>query len=153
MSETTTDSALTITLKAGGGYDAPWLVVRADSPDDAVMKLDNLGDVIASTIAAANLLHGANNAAPVVQNSPQLAAVPAQAPAQKPSWGQQTSGSGGGGNFNAARLHPEGAKCGQCGGAVQYKSITARATGKTFELWTCPNQRSKGDGHYSEFVN
>lgn len=30
-------------------------------------------------------------------------------------------------------------------------AFTSKA-GKDFKMWTCPNQRSKGDGHYSEFI-
>lgn len=42
--------------------------------------------------------------------------------------------------------------CDKCGEVVVYKQITSKA-GKRFELWTCPNQKSRGDGHHSEFID
>ncbi|WP_181641720.1 hypothetical protein, partial [Nocardioides massiliensis] len=44
-----------------------------------------------------------------------------------------------------------GKVCGGCATPIQFKSFTAKS-GKAMRMWTCPNQRSKDDGHFSEFI-
>lgn len=152
------------TLKAGQGYDAPWLTVDASDPVDLKTKLDGLGSSAAfeSLVNAANLLKGANNAAPLLQGGEQAQPAPQQAPAQpvqQSPWGgqqpaqqaaSQPQGGFSGGPQNG-QPHPEGISCPACGSAVLYKEFTSKA-GKDFKLWACPQQRSKGDGHYSKFI-
>ena len=52
---------------------------------------------------------------------------------------------------NDTEQHPEGLQCSSCGQVVVYKKIAKG--NRTFELWTCPNQRQRNDGHHSEFIN
>jgi hypothetical protein len=47
-----TESAVTVTLKAGAGYDAPWVVVRADTPAEATQYLTALGNQGVFAVAA-----------------------------------------------------------------------------------------------------
>lgn len=148
------------TFKAGAGYEAPWITVDASDPDDLAVKLRSLighDDAVQAVIEFSNVLRGGYTAAPVLPgNQGQAAApAPAPAPAQQPApsgWGSPAGAQ----HTQAAPLvvlHPEGVTCGSCNAPVQYKSIFSKAKNKTFNLWSCPNQRSKGDGHYSEFAD
>jgi len=149
------EAPFTVTLKGGAGFEAPWLVLRGSSAEDVVALLGEAqinelpkligefaGDFRAKAGAGApSASGGARGGSP----SPQRASTPrgrqASSGASAPQNQQQD-----------VEYHPEGIEC-HCGGAVQYKKITAKASGKTFEMWVCPNQRSKGDGHFSEFIN
>lgn len=154
MSEDTAD--LTITLKAGTAFSDPWVVVRGNNPDDVLMKLNALDDVIAATVDTANKLKAANAVAPIVQGGSVAQATVQEAPQASNGWGsspaasQQTQQAPP--QNNGVRYHPEGKLCPSCNAGVIFKEINAKS-GKTFQLWTCPNQRSKGDGHFSEFAN
>lgn len=142
------DAPFTVTLKQGAGFESPWLVLRGQSAEDVVAllgeaKLNELPRLISEfaadfrgeTGAAAQGAPARSSGSPSrSQAAPRRAAAPQQS-AQAD-----------------VELHPESLTC-HCGGAVQYKKITAKASGKTFEMWVCPNQRSKGDGHFSEFIN
>lgn len=48
----TDDAKYTATLKAGAGYDAPWLVVRADTPDEMVQALRDAYSTLSAPLAA-----------------------------------------------------------------------------------------------------
>jgi len=37
-------AAFTVTLKLGGGFDAPWIVVRGDDPQQLIQRLQGLHD-------------------------------------------------------------------------------------------------------------
>lgn len=147
------DKDLKVTLKAGTGYDAPWVSVDAENPDELDMKLRAIteGQTLSLVVDAASALKAVYNATPLTQPAQQ------QAPQQQPKsngWGNSAPAaqSAPANNGGGVRYHPEGLQCNQCGSAVQYKTINAKS-GKTFNLWTCPNQRSKDDGHYSTFAD
>lgn len=149
------EAPYTVTLKGGAGFEAPWLVLRASSAVDAVALLaeavdaelpekiaEFAGDFRAKNAgAAAPSAKGAQSGgSPSSQrgsrprsSAPRGAAAPAQ---------QQSSD---------VEYHPEGVTCSVDNEVVVYKEINSR--GKKYELWVCPNQRSKGDGHFSEFIN
>lgn len=150
-----TDLPLKLTLKSGAGYDAPWLTIDASDPTDLAAKIAGLkaGDLLQDAIELADLFKaagaiGSNVPTPTVNNGPtaQQAAAPgwAQPAAAAPAAAPAQPG---------VQFHPEGIKCPSCQSAVVFKQITSKKTGKQFQLWTCPNQRSSGDGHYSEFAN
>lgn len=158
MSEQSEQAPIVITLKGGAGFEAPWLVLRAQSAEDAVALLGET-----EFVELPKLIAGYADSF----RASQTGAAPAQAAdgarTSSPSSSVRTSTTGRQGaprgaapqNQNQSsdiELHPEGLTC-HCGGAVQFKKITAKASGKTFEMWVCPNQRSKGDGHFSEFIN
>jgi len=50
-------------------------------------------------------------------------------------------------SFNGAP-HPEGLVCAKCAAPVIGKVIRSGS-----KLWTCPNQQSKGDGHYTKWLD
>lgn len=160
------EHSLSATLKAGTDFDSPWVVVYGNTPDEVEFKLRNLSGVLEATVQAAAELRALHQVGPgaggqvveVQQAAPQAPAQPQgwnTSPAeQAPSWAagqqqappQQQAPAG-------VRLHPEGVQCPADGNVVQFKQITSKKTGKSYQMWTCPNQRSKDDGHYSEFVN
>lgn len=154
-----------LTVKSGAGFDAPWLTVDANDPSDLEFKVDALlaGSVLEKSIALAELFKAANNAAPLVQQPPQQAAPAQQAPPQQ-QWGQPQQGPAPTWATGAQPAavptgpvngtpHPTGQVCPLDGQVLQYKQITAKATGKQFKMWTCPNQKSRGDGHAAEFID
>lgn len=56
--------ALKATLKAGPGYEAPWITVEADNPTELAAKLDSLADAAApSLVNASNALQAVYQAA------------------------------------------------------------------------------------------
>ena len=139
-----------VTLKAGAGFDAPWITVDAADPSDLKFKLDNFdGPVLQAVVDTANALKAANviGAPDVPQAAPQAPA----APAQPSGWGKPAAQQAPAPQQQPGVVYHPVDVCGGCGSRVQEKVITSKSTGKTYELWTCPNQRAKGDGHYSEF--
>lgn len=144
------------TLKAGGGYDAPWLTVDAADQNDLAFKLRGLiehDSALTLVVEAANALKAVNNAGPIA--APVAQAAPAPAPAAPPAWAPTPQAAPAAPPAAPAGVvyHPEGIVCPMDQQPVVFKSITSKKTGKAFQLWTCPNQRSQGDGHYSEFAN
>lgn len=87
----TDDNApLTATLKAGAGYDAPWLVVRANNPAELAQRLNAVidGTVTGPLVAAAQVLASEySGAAPAPAQQPQQTFQ--QPPAQNQGFGQQ----------------------------------------------------------------
>lgn len=163
-------SPIVVTLKAGTGYDAPWLVIRGDNPDLVTNMLRNLGELPTATVEAANLFRSTHNVGPLLPNAPQEQAPVQQAPPQQPAWGtipaqgglQQTNPGQQWGQpapqqqapqQQGAQPHPEGLTCPMDGQVLQYKVVTRRSDQKQFKFWACPNQKNKDDGHRSEFAN
>lgn len=148
---------LRATVKSGSDFSAPWLTVDANDPNDLVFKLDALlnSDASAKVIELASQFKAANNLAPVLPSGPAPTPAPTpapasngwRAPAQQP---QQQAPAWSGGPQNGSP-HPENKSC-PCGQVLQYKSGTSKA-GKAYKLWACPNQRQRGDGHVTEFVD
>lgn len=152
MSEDT--APIVVTLKAGTGYDAPWLVIRGYDPDDVVNKLTGLDGVIEATLEAAGAFAaGRALGKPEVQ---QNEAPVQQQPAQK-AWGQN-GGSGQGQQQNqpprskfGGQLHPEGKTCEICPNVLELKKTQ---TGKS--KWQCNDWRwnnGNPNGHSSEFID
>lgn len=150
------DANLVVTLKAGTGYDSPWIVVRGDNPDDVTNKLNGLGDLISATVTAAELFKGAGNAAPLtVPQQPQVSPVQVSPQPVSNGWGgqpQQQQAPQQQGGLPQVRLHPEGLAC-NCGRTLEYKEVNRKSDGKQFKFWTCPAQQKRDDGHRSEFAN
>lgn len=44
MTDEVQTAAIKVTLKAGQGYDAPWITVQGDRPEEVAAKLDALGE-------------------------------------------------------------------------------------------------------------
>ena len=154
------DLPIKATLKAGAGYDAPWLTVDAHDPSDLELKLNAIanGGAPQALIEAANALKAANNAAPllggnIVTGGPNDASLrlvpPVQQqpdPQQAGGWGQQqTQGTPPPQQFQQpqqqgftrpATTHPEGKACDACNAPLEYKKTSS---GKG--TWRCPSWR------------
>lgn len=159
------ESPIKATLKAGTGYDVPWLTIDATDPNDLEQKLRGIieSKVLETVAEAASLFQATQNAAPLTQpqapaqqgEQPAWSQAPAQqaAPQQSGGWGaaqqrpQQAAPQGGG-----VQLHPEGKQC-NCGATLQFKAVNRKSDGKQFKFWACPNQQRRDDGHDTEFAN
>ena len=116
------DTEVSVTLKGGAGYDAPWVVLRA--PDVATARTlvddeENLTPLLDSAAKAGKYFSGLN--APV-----QTAAA-------------SSSSSGG-----------EGRTCKH--GAMQWKSGFSSSTGKAWQGWFCPSPKGTPDQCKPEFT-
>lgn len=139
-----TESALTVTLKAGGGYEAPWLVIRADTPEQLTQRLDAVIEkgIDAAVILAAQSLarEWGGNTAPavsgqanvestlggqVVQDTPGFTSAPQQPAAPAPA-------------------APSGGLAPICQhGAMNYKS--GEKNGRTWQAYMCPTPKGTPD--------
>ena len=163
---TESSAPLRATLKAGGGYDVPWLTVEADNPNDLEQRLRGIIDskVLETVAEAASLFQATQNAAPLVTGGPrdQTLSQPQQAAPQQQSngWGaaqsqpQQQSAppqqQGGGGSRFGGPPHPEGKTCEICPNVLEFKKTS---TGKG--TWRCSEWRwnnGSPNGHSSEFA-
>lgn len=140
----TDEKPIKATLKAGAGYDAPWLTVDMPDPSTGANMLTAIREsaLLTELVATAEVLKGLNKAA--------HGATPvADAPAEKPKsgWGNSSTPA----QEPAVKFHPEGKQC-ACGKTLQYKKVFSKAKNKEYEFWSCPDQRNKDDGHLSEFV-
>lgn len=87
MTDEAQGSALTVTLKGGGDYNAPWIVVRADDPNEMEHYLSAVKERLTTAVSdAARSFHaiwnvadglGASSVQPAPQAQPQAPAAPA----------------------------------------------------------------------------
>ena len=133
------EAPLKATLKAGAGYDDPWLTVDGTDPNDLKFKLTSLAEagVLQALVDTASLLRAANNATPVTapvdagpapQQSSGWGSAPAQPQQQAPQ--QQPQARPG------DRPHPEGKTCTACNQVLIHKT-----TGSGKSTWRCPAWR------------
>lgn len=139
------------TLKGDGS--APWIVAHGDEVHEAERLIeDSLKGSFFQTVAEASTLL---SAAVKVANG-MAPGAPAQAPQQdyparqqvqpQPQAQQWNNPPAQQSSFNGTP-HPQGKTCPLCGAGVVGKQPREK------RMWTCPNQRSKGDGHYVEWIN
>lgn len=146
------------TLKAGGGYDAPWLTVDANDPNDLAFKLRALIEhesALTLVVEAANALKAHNSAAPI--EAPQGAPAQQEQPKQQ-GWGQGQPAAQQGApqqrqhsNKYGGAPHPEGKTCEACPNVLEKKTTSS---GKA--VWRCPDWRwnsGNPNGHSNEFID
>jgi hypothetical protein len=152
------EAPYTITFKGGAGFEAPWLVVRAQSAEDAVAlmaeaKVADLPKLIGEY--AADFRASQTGAAPAQSAGGARTSGSPSRSGRTSTTGRQSATRGAAPQNNNQQqdveYHPEGVTCGACGETVVYKKI--EKGNRSFELWTCPNQRQRNDGHHSEFIN
>lgn len=137
------------TLKGDGS--APWIVAHGDDVESAEKIIeDSLKGSFFQTTAEASTLF---SAAVRVANGfdPNAPAEPSKPPYQARTAVGQNQAPGGYNNqpsnsFNGTP-HPEGKTCPMCNAGIVGKQP------KVKKMWTCPNQKSQGDGHYVEWIN
>lgn len=153
------EAPFTVTLKGGGGFDAPWLVLRAASAEDAVALLGEaaanelLERIAEYAVSFQEKVSGGSSTPKEKETSSRSSGSSARSGgssrgSRKPAQPEPA------GDDEELEFHPEGLECDKrgCDGRVHYKKIKS-GSGKVFELWVCEHQRSKGDGHFSEFIN
>lgn len=163
---TESSAPLRATLKAGGGYDVPWITVEANNPDDLEQKLRGIIDskVLETVAEAASMFQATQNAAPLTQpqQAQQQAPAPQAAPQQQNSgWGaaaqqpQQQAAppqqQGGGRSQHGAQLHPDGTQCAVCGEVLQHAMTRTNKA-----QWKCPQYRwnnGNPNNHTLEWAN
>lgn len=128
-------------------HDGDMVNFRADSPEELAHQFATFP--YAEYAQAKAALRGSAAAAPIVQ--------PAGVPQQSDPWGQppvqptqpvvvhQQSG-------GAQLLHPEGKQCQACGTVLAWKQFNRKSDNKLMKMWSCPNGRSRDDGHTTDFV-
>lgn len=129
------EAAYTVNLKTSANYDSGMLTIRAMDAEQLKERLleVQLTELVPTIIAVEKELQAAEAAT-------------------RPAGGGDSKGSSGGSTSDSGvKYHPEGVKCEKCTEAVVYKEIKTKA-GKTYKLWSCPNQSAKGDGHHSVFI-
>jgi hypothetical protein len=114
------NAALTATLKAGAGYDAPWLVVRANNPAELAQRLNAVidGSITGPLVAAAQVL------------AAEYGGAGAPAPARQP---QQTFQQPQAQNQGFGQQAPQQAAAAQQGGG----QVETNKWGATYE-WNAP---------------
>lgn len=122
--EDTAGTEVSVTLKGGSGYDAPWVVLRAPNVATARQLVDDED----------NLTPLLDSAAKAGQYFASLAPVPAA---------RAASSNSDGGNG-------EGKSCKH--GAMQWKSGFSAATGKAWQGWFCPTPKGTPDQCKPEFT-
>lgn len=162
MSEDT--APIVVTLKAGTGYDSPWLVIRGSNPDEVVTKLRSLDGVIEATLEAAGAFAAGRTFGATAQSAPQAAPAPFEQQAAPqgppPAWGQTPAAQQQGAapaqqapvrSKYAGQPHPEGKTCSICPNVLEKKKTQ---NGK--DVWRCPEWRWAGgavNGHSSEWID
>ena len=153
------EAPLKATLKAGTGYDAPWLTVDGDNPDDLKNKLVYLAEAgtLQAVADAAAQLHAVYSVGTVTAPPPPAPIQPEPQYQQQPSasWGQQQAPVQQApqqqrGGRPGDRPHPEGKSCDQCGQVLVHKT-----TGSNKSVWRCPEWRwnnGNPNGHTQEWA-
>jgi hypothetical protein len=147
------EAPISANFVTAAGFDRAQLTVRGNDAEQFLGRLAELQAAGAlETIAefSALLQEKAGAAAPSAAGAQSGGSPASQRGAS--SRGSSQSSRGAAAPQSDVEYHPEGLKCSKCDAAVIYKKIKAK-TGKTFEMWVCENQRERGDGHHSEFIN
>lgn len=112
---------VSVTLKGGTGFDAPWIVLRAGSPAEAL-----------------DLLHDDATVKDLIDRASKVGAYFASQGGSKPS------GNDGGGNAQAserpARQEAPGGEKRYCEhGEMRFRSGVSKRTGKPYKMFACPS--------------
>lgn len=131
-----TDAAtgeITLTFKAGSGFEVPWIVVRTPDLASASDVLENQSDVL-KEVMEKTARAGAFFASQMPAAAPRAAAAGNNAPAATP-----------------ARQQAPGGQSRQCKhGEMQYRS--GSKNGRTWEAFMCPTPKGTPDQCRAEFL-
>ncbi|MBM7771940.1 hypothetical protein JOD54_002144 [Actinokineospora baliensis] len=128
--QTSPAAAVSVTLKAGTGYEAPWIVIRGATVDHVAARLEDrpaIGRLITATDAAAKALHKAY--------SPSAAGSSSQQPG-KPAGAEQA---------------PDGQERYCKHGSMKYMSGISKSSGKPYRGFFC-SERDRNEQCKPEFV-
>lgn len=138
-------SEVVATLKGDGS--ASWIVVHGETVNEAEALLEDAlkGPFFQTVAEASTLLAGATKVANGMP--PQGAAQNTQANRQQVQQNQTQYNNPPAQQGFAGTPHPQGKTCPMCHAGIVGKQPREK------RMWTCPNQRSKDDGHYVEWIN
>lgn len=153
------EAPISLTMRTGPGYEAALLTVRAHDAEQLVARLgelqvaEALDKVVEYNLELQKKAGAAAPSAPATQAGP-----PSQSGGQAPARSSSSASRGAAAPDNGfdGTPHPEGTVCSapNCGQPVVGKTIKSKKPPfKTYEMWVCPNQRQRNDGHFSEFVS
>lgn len=129
-SDTNDLNRVRVTLKAGTGYDAPWITVDGANVSDVLSQLNSLEvpDLLARTVAVAQEFHlGYKPRAATAEAAPSGPnPVPAASPSDLPEKKRLPAGT---------KFHPE-AVCNH-GWPKYWRQWTRASDNKTFKGWFC----------------
>jgi hypothetical protein len=144
------EAPISANFVTGAGFDRAQITVRANDADQYVQRLAELTAVEAleKTVEFSRMLQekAGGGAAEQPASNSRSTGSPSR------SGGSSARGGASRPAPSDVEYHPEGLKCSKDDAPVIYKKIKSKA-GKTFEMWVCENQRERGDGHHSEFIN
>ena len=148
------NNGVTVTLKAGQGFEAPWIVIHAESVADAKDQIDQgvFAELAERTVAAAEFFRAAHNVKKGL-----AANEAASAPAQQngPSWSQGGSRQDGGAsnyatNSGAPAQQGEGKTC--IHGPMTYREGVGKQSGKPYKAYFCAAPKGTANQCAPEFV-
>jgi hypothetical protein len=122
------NTGVTVTLKAGQGFEAPWIVIHAENVADAKDQIDQgvFAELAERTVAAAEFFRAAHNVKKGL-----AANEAASAPAQ-----QDGGASNYATNSGAPAQQGEGKTC--IHGAMTYREGVGKQSGKPYKAYFCP---------------
>ena len=135
---TENNTGVTVTLKAGVGFEAPWIVIHASDVGDALKQVDtgDFATLAERTVSAAEFFRAAHRVKTELGAPPQAAA---------PSWSDQGSQ-----QAPVQQAAPQGGK--QCAhGAMVYREAKA-GSGKDWKAYFCPTPQGTANQCKPEFL-
>lgn len=120
MNEDGTTAPVSVTLKAGSGYDAPWIVFRGDEPEEVyseLRKLESDDEFLRCVATVATAFRG-------------VYAEHAGATSEKTPAGSTP------GVTNAS---PNAPVCTKCGASLTWQTWSKKDGSRTFSAWKCPS--------------
>lgn len=143
---------LTATLKAGQGFDSPWIVLYADTPQDLVNLLDavhltGLGTKVATVAKGFQAEYAVSELG--TQHVATETTAP-QAPAAVPSAPAQTVPNTALPHDGGGATAPAGKTCKH--GPMTFRNGTSKKTGKPYSAYFCPSPQGTPDQCSPEFV-
>lgn len=140
-----------ITLKGGTGYDAPWVVLKGGTLDEAAGELAKLNADDATLRAVATVAAAFHRVYLEAKNGVAAPAPTQQAPVTSPTPSEPIPQA----SQPAPQAPPQdddgGGFCGKCGTQREWRQWTQKGTNKEFKGWFCPKSTAKGDGHTPVF--
>lgn len=141
------NSAFSATIKAGGGFEAPWIVIRANTAEELKARLHEaysglVGPLLATAEVFANEYQGGSK--PAATPNPGNQSFGNQSQGSSNGFGGQanTGGNQGGGGFGGNQgggtpepTHVPRPHCAH--GEMAWKSGNRKADNKPYAFWTC----------------
>ena len=136
---------VSVTLKAGKEFDAPWIVIHADSPTAALNQIDtgDFGALVERAVAASEFFIGTRNGKRGFPSASQQVTTEQPAQQQSPAPQPQAQAAPQQGGQGPAPTCKHGART--------FKSGTGR-NGREWKAWFCPAPKGAPDQCDPEWV-